>query len=721
MAAGITFKLGGVLDPSYRGALAASVTEAKAATMQIEALQTKARLSLYNPSNQMFAGTSRWEVLQNLNDLEQRKTAVLINANAQRNAIDEKYNAYKIKQAAAFAAVDQTFFAQTMQHSPAQIAAINAEKKAITALRVEQLATLAAVAKGGTASAFGHGGGAGGGISGIMRETLVIFREIGRGNMTRVPGSLLLLLQYTGMLNLMMKSEKTEALLAAAAQEKLAVSTARSAMAAEAKLRAAKIKAGVDVRSPELQTAEAEAAMATSAAQEKRAASTALAAGWDTKSTEAAAANIVALEAERDAAIKDGIAQTLKAKETAAAAAVVKASAAQSLVAIGLIVLPVLLLVAAIVSWYIAIKSLVDWMNKKNATLKESMEIDDKYRTTVAEQIDAEEKVAEAIKKTTDALRKMNEAKNQSVELTRDAIDAAKEEADANEKLYDAKTKGKLLDISIAEKKGEITHEQGIHQRETIERQAVADKAAAKQSGLDNAAKITSDAADKAKKDAATARERARITGDAAANSPLVSRLSEAEKIKKVAAEEADKARKAQEDALTSGVFGGRNQKDIDAERHNEERQEAAEKSAEALIKRLRDKMSPGEISASEAMTQADEATAASKTLDEQAKKAGTAAATNAKNSPAEVAAEQSNISKQEELDLAKEKKPEERGGGRSATERERVGVGAPQVANLQKQTLDVTKMQLIEARKLNTQMDLLIKSGRGNNDLNNF
>ena len=60
-------------------------------------------------------------------------------------------------------------------------------------------------------------------------------------------------------------------------------------------------------------------------------------------------------------------------------------------------------------------------------------------------------------------------------------------------------------------------------------------------------------------------------------------------------------------------------------------------------------------------------------------------------------------------------------GGGRSATERERVGVGAPQVANLQKQTLDVTKMQLIEARKLNTQMDLLIKSGRGNNDLNNF
>ena len=105
------------------------------------------------------------------------------------------------------------------------------DEEMVASNRAANLAMLADSAKGNFGQGI-HGTGAGGGISGIMRETLVIFREIGRGNMTRVPGSLLLLLQYTGMLNLMMKGEKTEALLAAAAQEKLAKSTARAAMAA---------------------------------------------------------------------------------------------------------------------------------------------------------------------------------------------------------------------------------------------------------------------------------------------------------------------------------------------------------------------------------------------------------------------------------------------------------------------------------------------------------
>ena len=53
-------------------------------------------------------------------------------------------------------------------------------------------------------------------------------------------------------------------------------------------------------------------------------------------------------------------------------------------------------------------------------------------------------------------------------------------------------------------------------------------------------------------------------------------------------------------------------------------------------------------------------------------------------------------------------------GGGRSTTERERLGIGAPQVANLQKQTLDVSKMQLSEMQKLNANVNKLIASGNG-------
>ncbi len=57
----------------------------------------------------------------------------------------------------------------------------------------------------------------------------------------------------------------------------------------------------------------------------------------------------------------------------------------------------------------------------------------------------------------------------------------------------------------------------------------------------------------------------------------------------------------------------------------------------------------------------------------------------------------------------------------RSATERERIGIGAPQVANLQKQTLDVSKMQLAEARQLNANLNKLIASGGGSQNLDGW
>ena len=534
-------------------------------------------------------------------------------------------------------------------------AAAKAAAERVAIEKAAQLAMLKTVAAGGTASAFGHGGGGGGGISGVMRETLVIFRELGRGNMTRVPGSLLLLLQYTGLLNLMMKSEKTEALLAAAAQEKLAQSTARAAMAAEAKLRAAKIAAGIDVSSPELKTAEAEVSTAAATAEEMRAEATNLAADSEANSADATAANLLALEAERDLAIKAGVAETMRARETAAAAATIRASAATTLTAMGLMVLPVLLLVAAIVAWYIAIKNLIGWLHKKNAAIAVAMEIADKYKTSIAEQIEFEEKLAEAIKRTTDALHKMNEAKNHSVELAQEAIAAAKAEAEAQEKLNDAATKSKMLGVDLAEKTGQITHREAIQQKADIEKQSVSDKAAATQAALDNEAAISKTAADKARTDKAAAQQAFQAASDAVNKSPegvaLQKKLADAEKTKKLAEEGIADARKGETEAYTSGPLGGKNQKDIDAFKREQEAQELALKESEALIVKLKAKMSPAQIAAEDAETNANEATTASTTLDETARKAAIAAATNAKNSPAEVSAQQANIQKQADIE----------------------------------------------------------------------
>ena len=68
-----------------------------------------------------------------------------------------------------------------------------------------------------------------------------------------------------------------------------------------------------------------------------------------------------------------------------------------------------------------------------------------------------------------------------------------------------------------------------------------------------------------------------------------------------------------------------------------------------------------------------------------------------------------------DEMKTATESPATRRGGAnREVSERERIGVGAPQVANLQKQTLDVSKMQLQQAQILNAKIDKLIASGNG-------
>jgi hypothetical protein len=110
---------------------------------------------------------------------------------------------------------------------------------AIKASRVANIATALSVASmGGMASSFGAGGGPGGGLSGIMREVFVIGREFLKGNWSRIPGSVVLLAQYMGVLGVMIKSTAQAAIFHAAAENKLSASMANTFLAANAKAQA---------------------------------------------------------------------------------------------------------------------------------------------------------------------------------------------------------------------------------------------------------------------------------------------------------------------------------------------------------------------------------------------------------------------------------------------------------------------------------------------------
>ena len=112
-----------------------------------------------------------------------------------------------------------------------------AEKEAaerIAIAKAEELAKIQAVAEGNGAKAalnvsHGHGG-----ISGIIRESLVIIREIAMGRgLGRIGGSVTLLAQYMGVLGLAVKSTATEALRASIAASKLSKAMNAAAFAAQ--------------------------------------------------------------------------------------------------------------------------------------------------------------------------------------------------------------------------------------------------------------------------------------------------------------------------------------------------------------------------------------------------------------------------------------------------------------------------------------------------------
>ena len=284
---GLVFRIGGVLDPSYRGALAQSVAEAKVVqaqiqrAMRVEARQVGRALDKANPrsaeasalfiqqqsllrrQNILFANSAKQRIA-----LSEAEAAELIALNREKiDAImlQERMAgaAYESEKQAELAALDmlQNEEIALSAKTAAEIAAINKaawlkgqgewraiqaaqtaemlanfekQRIAAAALKADQLAMLTTIATGGGASAKSSGGGHGaGGLTGIIRESLVIIREVSMGRgLGRIGGSVTLLAQYLGILKYAVKSTATESLLASAAESKLAQSMARQALMA---------------------------------------------------------------------------------------------------------------------------------------------------------------------------------------------------------------------------------------------------------------------------------------------------------------------------------------------------------------------------------------------------------------------------------------------------------------------------------------------------------
>ena len=487
--------------------------------------------------------------------------------------------------------------------------------------------------------AGGHGGHAG--QTGIVRESAVIGREIAMGRgMGRILASMTLLAQYMNTAKRNAGQGISSAAMLADAYEKMAVKARLAAVAALKKAEATAVAAEMDGFEDAASIAAADAAAV------------------EAKTADAAA---VALERKAVAAW-----EAAEADEAAAAAAVTAGGAFRAL--LGTLGFFALLLVI-IVELYVVVKSLTEILNRTANAQKRAAEWANEHKLALWEEMEAMEKLKNASEDFTQALVKMNREKDRSVELAREAIEAFKAESDAKEKLYDAGVKGKLLDIEIAHKKGLITEKEAIQQKAAIETQAVTDKAAAKQAALDGEARIADVAAFNAARDKEVAQKAAQAADDKINNSPegkkRVEMLLEAEKdlqASKLAAEQAKKDEiefnKGGSNILYSSSlkarlegYGGIKDK-AGALKETTESTTNAAASAEIRVNSLKRLMKPDEIAAANAKQFAEEKTGSALSLKEEARKTATAAAINRKNSPAEIAAEKSDIEKKKALDL---------------------------------------------------------------------
>jgi hypothetical protein len=680
MPAGVIFRVGGALDPSYKTALAQSVAEAKAAQISIN--KTSVIGDSANSAVAISSVRARKEVdvlRKQQRDLKVLQASMIASSamaskdkfavadaiakkEAEIEVIYAKDAALKVAQirydAGLALSVSQVkLMAESQAEQKVILAASTAEQVAIVrAGQMEEAeAFIAASAAENASGAGGHS------TTGKIRESLVIMREImmGRGG-PRVAGSATLLAQYWGVLGLAVKSTATEQVVAYAASKKLTLEMYLQAVAAQ--------KAAVT----DVEKAAADKLMA--AATDQAALSTKL----------------------------------LKEQQIALASAVVTANPI-FFACVGILLLlggAAFFIIRHFHNAAVAAKNLADALNP----LKQ------KY-TELAE---AQDKAAKAGQEYADWTKELeNRHRSESEQLER-KIKLLKEEWAARKRVAEARgaSDGELQALDMASLEAEkqmLLVEQARLDVEYKKAKAASDAASA----AAIAGPTTTDefgqtiTYDQAKKNVET---RGHIT-DAAEAAQNESTGYVADKLELLKKQHGGSAQVGdfldqftegeKQSALTNGIT----------------KDSTLDQALAVLNNQVQDIVVDGhkyQISVADARKNFD-------SMNEKVRKLATDQAAlddvlkSAKSTAAEKMDAQNRVNEDlesvaDEMKTAQESPATRRGGGanREVSERERIGVGAPQVANLQKQTLDVTRKQLTEAQKLNSKIDKLIASGNG-------
>jgi len=653
MAAGITFSIGGKIDRTYKTALQQSVIEARAAN---SAIQKDMAISSGIAVDMSTLGQfKQWrkEYLASLAE-EARLQEALRTGGTRRTPLssDPEYDAALIRQnglikvrvaeiAAKKAAdiendieVKATYeklkLAQKVAKEKSLYNAIalgeiaKQDAEALAIQKAEQIAASEAIVAG--AAHGGSGGHGPAGMTGIIRESLVIIREISMGRgLGRVAGSVTLLAQYLGLLNKAVYSTATSQVLAARAAEKLNVQMAVQALMAK----------GTAAETELLEASQKQAVITTAALKDEQI---------------ALATATVTLNPIFFAAV--------------AIIALVAATAG--------------VLIYSYHKAAVAAKNLADALNP----LKQ------KY-TELAE---AQDKAAKAAKENADWITNLNNKhESESSQLER-KIKLLKEEQAARRRVAEARGASdaelQALDIAnLQQEKAMLEVQQKRIETENASAQA-AEQAASKAA---IAGTTTTD-------------EKGRVIN-----------LDQAQSNAKKRGEILDAA----QDALDKGTFYS----------NEVDHYQQTGAIATPVYKRRQGNDSDivsFEVGGKSFSMSVGEAKKNFDFMSAQARKLAEDQAAlddvlkNTKSTAQEKMDAQNRVKEDlenvnSELGIAtNDPRGRHGGGGRSATERERLGIGAPQVANLQKQTLDVSKQQLSEMQKLNANVSKLIASGNG-------
>lgn len=329
----------------------------------------------------------------------------------------------------------------------------NAEPLARDFRRVEQMARTTG---GNVQSAMASGGHALG-RGGVLGEFLVITRELGRGNLSRIPGSLSLLLQRMGVLGMLVKKIPHDAVATANSLEAIAAAAQAAAVQGEKVAAAAKLQAA-------LFPLAARAAIADSVAL-----------------------NSQAISAQRAAAAQQTLVASLEASGVA--------MYTWALSPIGLFVIAAAAAVAAIAG-------LISHFNRLRREAKSLADLMDVTVEKFNDHADAMKKSATAAQEYADWLAKIKQNTKAGADATEEAIEALKAKSELEQKA--ARERGaspariEAMDLETKRKELEILKErQRVLAEESKEHMRQANNAEAGKEGFNERAMKT--AAEKAK------------------------------------------------------------------------------------------------------------------------------------------------------------------------------------------------------------------------------